>query len=107
MNKPFGLRVFIKKTDNPLSNFGKDILEGVVVDVPTEQSILSSFIINTMSTNHKDMTKLNYNYLFGDYKGILGIGTKVKFKYNQDIIDNDGDIYNVPIELIRTYSEDE
>lgn len=103
--KPFGLRVFIEKIDNPLTNLGKDIYEGIIVEIPTKKSINSSLIINSLSTNYQSLNDLNYDELFGNY-GILSTNTKVRFKYNPEIVDNDGNIYNVPIELIRAYGNE-
>jgi len=101
--KPFGLRVLIKKIDNPLSNFGKDIFEGQIIGIPDKLSINNQIKINSQfSDETKEISDINYNNLFGEL-GIFSIGSKVLFKYNQEIIDNNADIYNVPVELIRAY----
>lgn len=101
--QPFGLRVLIRKIDNPLSNFGKDIFEGCIVEVPTKNSVECQINVNNQFTNeNKEIPTLDFNKLFCSI-GVLSVGTKVLFKYNQEIIDNTGAIYNVPVELIRAY----
>lgn len=94
---PFGMRVFVKVDNQLLDNIGTDYLRGIIIDVSTE--------LKKAQKNKeyiKDMNTLLY-YLSSS----LQIGAEVLFKKDNNLVDNQDGIYNVPVELIRQISSSE
>lgn len=94
---PFGMRVFVKVDNQLLDNIGTDYLRGIIIDVSTE--------LKKAQENKeyiKDMNTLLY-YLSSS----LQIGAEVLFKKDNNLVDNQDGIYNVPVELIRQISSSE
>lgn len=94
---PFGMRVFVKVDNQLLDNIGTDYLRGIIIDVSTE--------LKKAQKNKeyiKDMNTLLY-YLSSS----LQIGAEVLFKKDNNLVNNQDGIYNVPVELIRQISSSE
>lgn len=94
---PFGFRVFIKVDNDTLENIGGDLKTGIVYKMPAINEsyldIIKDFDIQTL-LYHQFITQCK-------------TGTKVKFNYKKEVINFNDNIYNVPIELIRSYNNEE
>ncbi len=93
---PFGWRVLVSVDNDNLENMGKDVLSGVIVQAP---KVLPVF------------EKEGFEYTDVIYKQALDVfqnGVKVRFLNNAQLVDRvSEEIYNVPVELIRSYESEE
>lgn len=95
--KPFGFRVLVKvdnkSTENILST---NLLTGEIVEIPDFK------LPNIDNLKQLDNSILLYYYA----EEYLKIGTKILFNNDNKLVSSDNNVYNVPIEFIRGYSNE-
>lgn len=97
---PFGGRVLVEVDQADFKNIGNKIYTGNIVKMSSLLDVSPESFERLI--NPKDIQfALYYNAIVN-----LSIGTTVRFNFEEKVIDKIGDnLYNVPIELIRSYEE--
>lgn len=98
---PFGWRVLVKVDESLLDNIGTKILTGTIVE---SSKINREGLVSIVDGTGLHCDAMMLLYLQG--LKVLEEGVVVRFNYEDKVVDKlEGSIYNVPIELIRSYKE--
>lgn len=96
--KPFGMRIFVEVDTGSLTNI-----------VAVTDKILTGKIVALPEFNLPDISNVslldNALILYYQAQQNLSIGDTVSFHNEEKVINKNDNIYNVPIELIRSYEK--
>lgn len=96
--KPFGMRVFVEVDTNSLTNI-----------VAVTDKILTGKIVTLPEFKLPDISNVkfldNALILYYQAQSDLSVGDIISFHNEEKIVNKNDNIYNVPVELIRSYEK--